>query len=173
LDEIMHALYFAYYPLVIGGIVIAWTGGRRRGPTPAPGFHTAFTGMMLGFFLAYVWYPFLPARGPWENADLVAGLRPFAEGPFTHVIGLIISAAAVSGGCFPSAHVSGAWAVTYGLSMMRAKATPVFLMAAMGLSIACIYTRYHHGVDVIAGFVVGIAGGRLGAVLAPGKRASH
>ena len=115
LDEVMHAFYFAYYPLIIGGIVIAWTGRVRGGETPADGFHTAFTCMLLGFFLSYVWYPFLPARGPWENAQVMADLRPFGGWVFTRIIGVIIDGAAVSGGCFPSAHVSGTWALTFGL----------------------------------------------------------
>ena len=71
----------------------------------------------------------------------------------------------VSGGCFPSAHVSGTWALTCGLYVTRSKAAPVFALAAVGLSVACVYTRYHHGVDIAAGFVVGIAGGMLGALL--------
>ena len=90
LDEIMHAFYFAYYPLIIGGIVVAWTGGARGRETPGAGFHTAFTGMMLGFFLSYVWYPFLPARGPWEHPEVMSGLRPFGGWVFTRIIQVII-----------------------------------------------------------------------------------
>ena len=58
-------LLLRYYPLITVGIVLAWRGARRG--TPAPGFHTALTCMMLGFFLSFIWYPFLPARGPWEH----------------------------------------------------------------------------------------------------------
>jgi hypothetical protein len=79
LDEVMHAFYFSYYPLLISGIVIAWTGAARRRETPAPGFDTALTCMMLGIFQSYVWYPFLPARGPWENTALMAPLM-FSRG---------------------------------------------------------------------------------------------
>ena len=71
---------------------------------------------MLGFFFSYVWYPFLPARGPWEHPDVMAGLRPFGSGwIFTPILKQIMAGAAVSGGCFPSAHVSGTWALTFGL----------------------------------------------------------
>ncbi len=86
IDEIMHAFYFAYFPLIIGGIVLAWTGGPGRRERPGAGFHTAFTGMMLGFFLSYVWYPFLPARGPWEHPEVMSGLRPFGGWVFTRII---------------------------------------------------------------------------------------
>lgn len=162
IDEIMHGFYFAYFPLIIGGIVIAFTGGRRGHEMPARGFHTAMTCMMLGFFLSYVWYPFLPARGPWEHADVIAGLRPFGGWIFTRVIDTIIAGAAVSGGCFPSAHVSGTWALTFGLFRSNRTAALRMGLVATGLSVACVYTRYHHGVDVLAGLVVAIVAAAIG-----------
>ena len=170
LDEIMHAFYFSYFPLIIGGIFLAWSGGRRGRETPAHGFHTAFTCMMLGFLLSYVWYPFLPARGPWENPTIMAGLRPFDGWLFTDAINLIIGNAAVSGGCFPSAHVSGAWALTFGLYAKHRQATLWFGLLAAGLSVSCVYTRYHHGVDVFAGLIVATMAAMLGYRLTRGSR---
>jgi membrane-associated phospholipid phosphatase len=120
------------------------------------------TSMMLGFFLSYIWYPFLPARGPWEHPDLMAGLRPFEGWIFTRAIDVIIDNAAVSGGCFPSAHVSGTWALTFGLFATRNRASWLFAFVALGLSVACVYTRYHHGVDVIAGVAVAAVAAGLG-----------
>jgi membrane-associated phospholipid phosphatase len=162
LDEIMHAFYFSYYLLIIGGIVIAWNGGRRGRGTPGRGFHTAMTCMMLGFFLSYMWYPFLPARGPWEHSEVMAGLRPFGGWVFTRAIELIIAGAAVSGGCFPSAHVSGAWAMTFGLYATDRRAALWFGLLAAGLSVACVYTRYHHAVDVLAGLTVAAVAAMIG-----------
>jgi membrane-associated phospholipid phosphatase len=162
----MHALYFAYYPLLISGIVVAWKGATRGDERPGAGFHRVFTGMMLGFFLSYVWYPFLPARGPWEHPAVMSSLRPFGGWAFTRIIEVIIRHAAVSGGCFPSAHVSGTWALTFGLYATRHKAARWFGLVALGLSVACVYTRYHHGVDVLAGFTVGAIGAATGYRLA-------
>jgi hypothetical protein len=170
IDEIMHAFYFSYYPIIIGGIVLAWSGGRRSGEMPAPGFHRAMTCMMLGFFLSYVWYPFLPARGPWESPAIMAGLRPFDGWFFTGAIELIIRNAAVSGGCFPSAHVSGAWALTFGLHSKHRTAALWFALVATGLSVACVYTRYHHGVDVLAGLTVAAVAAPVGYWLTRGSR---
>jgi len=165
LDELMHALYFAYYPLIIGGIVIAWIGPKRAGPTPGEGFHTAMTSMMLGFFFAYAWYPFLPARGPWENRELMSGLREFNGFLFTPLARWIIDRAGVSGGCFPSAHVAGTWGLTVGLFPVHRKHAVWFGLLAIGLGVSCVYTRYHHAVDVLAGLIVGVAGGLLGCAL--------
>jgi membrane-associated phospholipid phosphatase len=172
LDEIMHAFYFAYFPLIIGGIVFAWNEWKRDGPTPAPGFHTAMTCMMLGFLLSYVWYPFLPARGPWEHHDVVDELRPFGGWVFTRAIHVIMAGAAVSGGCFPSAHVSGTWALTFGLAAHHRRAAFWFGLVAVGLSVACVYTRYHHAIDVLAGFMVAVLASALGYWLSRSKQAA-
>jgi membrane-associated phospholipid phosphatase len=165
LDEMMHAFYFSYYLLIIGGIVIAWNRGRGGRGTPGGGFHTAMLCMMLGFFLSYVWYPFLPARGPWEHPEVVSGLRPFAGWIFTRAIELIIAGAAVSGGCFPSAHVSGTWALAFGLCAADRRAARWFALLATGLSVACVYTRYHHAVDVLAGLTVAVVAAMIGFAL--------
>jgi membrane-associated phospholipid phosphatase len=171
LDEIMHAFYFSYYPIIIGGIVLAWNGGRRGGGTPAPGFHHAMTCMMLGFFLSYVWYPFVPARGPWEHPDVMAGLRPFDGWIFTRAIDVIMAGAAVSGGCFPSAHVSGAWALTFGLYAHHSRRAFRIGLIAVGLTVACVYTRYHHAIDVAAGFAVAVLAALIGYTLT--RRTRH
>ena len=169
LDELMHGFYLSYYVLITAGIVLAWRGPTRGAPTPGRGFHAAFTGMVLGFFLSFVWYPFLPARGPWEHPALVDGLRPFGGWAFTRAIELIIAGAAVSGGCFPSAHVSGTWALTLGLWPFHRRAAAMFGVMAVGLSVACVYTRYHHAVDVMAGLAVAIVATFVGRRLARGQ----
>jgi membrane-associated phospholipid phosphatase len=160
-NELMHAFYFSYYFIVIGGVVFAWLGrGPRR---PGPAFHRTLTSVVTAFLLNFVWYPFLPARGPWENDELMAALTPF-EGPvFVPIVEAIIARGAVSGGCFPSSHVAASWAVVFGLARFHLRAALLCAFFASGLSLACIYTRYHHGVDVPAGFVAGVAGAAIGS----------
>jgi len=202
-DEIMSFFHFSYFLLIIGGIVIAWTGARTpyvgptfrlreryggppkpwrrlvrsglrdRGTTPGRGFDTAMTCMMLGFFLSYVWYPFLPARGPWQHAEIMAGLRPFGGWVFTPLLKLLMSGVAVTGGCFPSAHVSGTWALTFGLYRTNRKSALALGAIAVGLSIACVYTRYHHAVDVFAGLAVAVVAAALGCRLTRSSQASR
>jgi len=92
----------------------------------------------------------------------MAGLRPFGGWVFTRAIELIIAGAAVSGGCFPSAHVSGAWALTFGLYATDRRAALWFGLVAVGLSVACVYTRYHHAVDVLAGLTVATVAAMIG-----------
>jgi membrane-associated phospholipid phosphatase len=171
LDEVMHAFHFSYYILIIGGIIIAWNG-ERGDRTPGRGFQTTITCMMLGFFLSYVWYPFLPARGPWEHPEVMAGLRAFGSGwIFTPLLKLIMAGASVSGACFPSAHVSGTWALTFGLYAANRRAAVVMGVVAMGLSVACVYLRYHHAVDVFAGFAVAAVAAVVGYAVTRRSRA--
>jgi membrane-associated phospholipid phosphatase len=168
LDELMHALYFSYYPIIIGGIVIAWLGkGDAR---PGAGFHTTITSMMLSFFFSYVWYPFLPARGPWENTELMAGVREFQGYLFTPLVRWMIDGVAVSGGCFPSAHVAGTWGLIVGLAAGHRRQAMWFGLVAAGLSVSCVYTRYHHAVDIFAGLLAAAAGGALAYALTTGPQ---
>jgi hypothetical protein len=159
-DELMHGFYLSYYFILVGGIAIAWLGDEGR--HPGRGFQTTLTSAIAGFFLCFVWYPFLPARGPWENPELMAAMTPFQGYVFTPLIEAIIDRGAVSGGCFPSSHVAGSWGVVLGLLGYQWRRAKVLAVFALGMSIACIYTRYHHGVDVPAGFLMGA----LGALLA-------
>ncbi len=177
-DELMHAFYFSYYVMLLAGPIIAWRekggaiGGSveqdRQGArlSPGIGLSSTLTGMTFAFFITFSAYPFLPARGPWENPELMAQLPGFQGVFFTALIKWIIERAAVSGGCFPSAHVSGTWGLVMGLGVNHRRTGWVFAVVTAGMSFACVYTRYHHGVDVLAGVPIGLLGGWLGAKVA-------
>ena len=124
--------------------------------------------MILRFLFACAWYPFLPARGPWENTQVMSGLRAFDGFLFTPLVQWIIDGAAVSGGCFPSAHVSGTVGHTVGLAPTHRKLAGWFGLVAMGLSVSCVYTRYYLVADILDGLLLGITGGLLGYLLRRG-----
>ncbi|MFQ5929593.1 MAG: phosphatase PAP2 family protein [Acidobacteriota bacterium] len=180
LTELMHAFYFAYYLILIGGLLVAWWGVEKSMPPgeanknpvvnadlpPGPGFSSVITAMTLAFVLSFLHYPFLPARGPWENPELMSRLPHFQGVIFKPLIDLIIGHGAVSGGCFPSSHVAASWGTVLGLGAVHRRAARWFGIVAVGMSVACVYTRYHHGVDVPAGLLVGLLGGWIGRKLA-------
>ncbi len=150
-DEIMHFFYFSYYLVVLGGGSFAYIGAPLVKKPPAAGFETAMSSMIAAFLFAFVWYPYLPARGPWENPALMEGLTPFQGLVFTPWIEAIIAHGAVSGGCFPSGHVAGTFGMTFGLLGHHPRAGRLCLFLATGMAAACLYTRYHHGLDIVAG----------------------
>ncbi|MCB1018786.1 MAG: phosphatase PAP2 family protein [Bryobacterales bacterium] len=159
LDELMHFFYSTYYYILIGGSGAAWfIGYKRTGRAPGPGYALSMTSVVAAFLCAFIWYPWIPARGPWENPQLMAGLPPFQGFYFQRLIEAIIAGGAVSGGCFPSGHVAGSWGMTFGLWPYHWRTASVFGFFAAGMSIACVYTRYHHAVDVAAGLAAAVAG---------------
>ncbi len=165
LTEVMHFFYWSYYIILIGGIAIAYIGWEQKPPyrTPAPGFETTITSLATAFILAFVFYPWLAARGPWENPALMAEMPPLEGWIFTWMMDRIIEHGAVSGNCFPSGHVAGAWAIVFGLAWTpgHRRTVYVFTFLSVGMTIACVYTRYHHAMDMPAGFAAGLIGALL------------
>ena len=159
-DELMHFFYFTYYLIVVGGVVFAFFGPKLK-PLPAPGFERVITAVMTSYLLAYLWYPWLPARGPWEHPDVVGGLRPFEGGFFVWAIGRIIEEGSVSGACYPSGHAAGTWGAVFGLAGRYPRGAVVLSVVALGMSVACVYTRYHHVADVVAGFLMAVVGSAI------------
>lgn len=162
LNELMHFFYFSYFVVLVFGPLM---GRMPPGGSPGrpwrfngPGFEAALGGMVMGFLCAFIWYPWIPARGPFENTELMSSLPRFSGGPFTYLARRITDGAAVSGNCFPSAHVAGTWGLTFGLADYHPRLGMWMGVLAVGISVSCTYTRYHHFVDVPAGFLMGLTG---------------
>lgn len=190
--EVLWLFYFAYYPLVAGGLVAAWRGpgpsgpaggdapeGRSRpatphaerpatrGPIPSAAFEPVLTAAVLGFLGAYAAFPFLPARAP---IHAVAGVAPAAGGVFGAAVGWVQTWGGVTGGAFPSAHVSASWAIVVALAPYRRRAGRLLGVVAAGMTAACVYTPYHWVADVGAGLLLGIVAGVAGRRLVEGRR---
>ena len=169
LTELMHFFYWSYYIILIGGVALAYVGwrGRRDNGVPAPGFAETITSLALAFVLAFVFYPWLAARGPWESPAVMQGLAPLDGWIFTWMMDRIIEHGAVSGNCFPSGHVAGAWAIVFGLAWTPQHRRAVWIGAFLstGMTVACVYTRYHHALDMPAGFACGLLGALIGGWL--------
>ena len=168
--EIMHFFYWSYYLIMIGGLAVGYLGYRgqqRRFETPAPGFGEVIGSLCTAFILAFVFYPWLAARGPWENPELMAELPPMEGWVFTWMMDQIIHHGAVSGNCFPSGHVAGAWAIVFGLAWTPGHRRVAYFLAFLsaGMTLACVFTRYHHAVDMPAGFLFAVLGALIGGGL--------
>lgn len=161
--ETLWALYFAYYPLVAAGLILAWLGPERRpdrpGSLPSPAFEPVLTATVLGFLAAYALFPFLPARAPIHALE---GVRPASGGVFGSAVGWVQSWGGVTGSAFPSAHVSAAWAVALGLAPARPRAGGALALVAAGMTVACVWTPYHWAADVAGGLALGVAAGIAG-----------
>ena len=168
--EVAHFFYWSYYIILIGGVVIGYLGYRGQQEhleTPAPGFDEVITGLGAAFIMAFVLYPWLAARGPWESPELMADMPALEGFVFTWMMDRIIQHGAVSGNCFPSGHVAAAWAIVFGLAWTPGHRRSVLLFGflSIGMTFACVFTRYHHAVDMPAGFLCGLLGALLGGWL--------
>lgn len=165
-SEIMCAFYLAYFFIIASGFILSWVGNKpadgSRRVMPGPGFETTITSTVTAFLLASIWYPWLPARGPWESEALMAGLPVFEGFLFTPLTQWMQSWGSVSGACFPSSHVAGTWGLVLGIREHHPRAAWILGFFAVGMSFSCFFLRYHHAVDVLAGFPMGVLGAALG-----------
>lgn len=131
--------------------------------------------LMYGFYSSYVGYLIVPAIGPRFTLYDFAKLNKELPGLYlTRILRDIINsgesitnvakaASLAQRDCFPSGHtemtlITIATAIRY-----RTKSAMVIIPLGVGLIFATVYMRYHYGVDVIAGALVGIV------VLASGR----
>ncbi len=162
LTEFLQICYSSFYLLwIILGIDLLREGNER-------GFLFFLFALMFGFYTSYAGYLFVPAIGPRFTLYNFAKLNEQLPGLYLTPIlrGIINSgesitdvaraAALAQRDCFPSGHtemtlITIAIAIRY-----RAKAAMIIIPLGAGLIFATIYMRYHYGVDVIAGALVGI-----------------
>ncbi|HUP19679.1 MAG TPA: phosphatase PAP2 family protein [Gemmatimonadota bacterium] len=161
--ELLWALYFAYYPIVAGGLLAARSVGRRPGERFGPAWPPVLTAATLGFLGAFALFPFFPARAPIHALPDVA---PAAGPVFGALVAWVQSWGGIVGGAFPSAHVAAAWAVSLSLARVRPRAGRTLTLLAAGMTVACVWTPYHWAGDVAAGLIIGLvaglASGRVG-----------
>ncbi len=124
--------------------------------------------LMLGFYLSYAGYLFVPAIGPrftLYNFALLNEQLPglYLTSTLRHIIdsGESISNVARAAmqaqrDCFPSGHTEMTLITIATAMKYRAKSAMIILPLGAGLIFATVYMRYHYGVDVIAGVLVAV-----------------
>ncbi len=163
LTEFLQICYSSFYLLwLILGIDLLRNHNER-------GFFFFLFVLMLGFYTSYAGYLIVPAIGPrftlYNFAKLNQELPGLYLTPYLREIinsgesitNVAKAAALAQRDCFPSGHtemtlITIATAIKY-----RAKSAMIIIPLGSGLIFATVYMRYHYGVDVIAGALVGIA----------------
>ncbi len=131
--------------------------------------------LMYGFYTSYAGYLLVPAIGPRFTLYDFAHLDKDLPGLFLTPIlrGIINSGESITNvakaamvaqrDCFPSGHTEMTLITIAAAIRYRAKSAMVIVPLGSGLIFATVYMRYHYGIDVIAGAIVGIV------VLASGR----
>ena len=86
----------------------------------------------------------------------------------------VLSGYGIHTSVFPSAHVSGAFAATFGIMRALPEKRWVgrfLLVVSILIATATVYGRYHYVVDALAGFAVSVVALGVAFVLEPPSRA--
>jgi membrane-associated phospholipid phosphatase len=142
LSEVMHLVYLLYFPAVFGtALLLMFRKSREAQRDVLLRLLVTYTGC---FFI----YLIFPVVGP---ADMTA-LPEIARGFFYSFSHGAQAAGDSLGTAFPSSHVAGA--VTIAFAAGRWFSRPVargYLLFAVLVALATVYTRNHYTIDAVAG----------------------
>jgi membrane-associated phospholipid phosphatase len=151
LDEIMGAMYFAYYLFLTVPLVLLARRQYERALAAASIVAVTYFSMFTFFVLA-------PTKGPrhvWE-LDLVP--REFGGYFFGPLIHTLQSSESVVGAALPSSHVAGSVACAIVAAWWVPRLGRFLLPLSLGVAVSTVYLGYHHAVDPLTGILWGAAG---------------
>jgi len=146
LSEVMHFVYFAYYPLIFVPVIAVGLIGRVDAMRDMI-FRLTVT--YLGCYVLYLWFP---VDGP-------SALLPHYQGALTDGFWYQVVKSAHDSGdslgtAFPSSHVAGS--ITIALVAWRWLPrfwAGLILGEAVAVCFATVYTQNHYAIDALAGLV--------------------
>jgi membrane-associated phospholipid phosphatase len=157
-NDFMQFVYLTYftYLLVVGGILYYRRDWR--------GYWSVMTYSAAGYAIGYVIAIFFPIESPWFS---MAGAwhGPLQGGAATSVINFIEHYGRVRGAAFPSEHVAGAVAATWGAWRHRRWLFWVMLPLVACMCVSTVWGRYHYVADIFGGVVTGTLGYVIGGWL--------
>ena len=145
-SEVMHLLYFAYYPAIILPLLFVAFSGR------VPALRDMGFGLMLTYLTCYLIYIVFPVDGPHFLLQNYQG--PLTDGFFYGLVRGLQGAGDSMGCAFPSSHVAGTTTMAFlAWRWFRPPIAWLLTAAAIGVAFASVYTQNHYAVDSIAGVV--------------------
>ncbi len=158
LTELMNFFYCSYYFFIpVGGLSLYLKGRQRE----------AFGFLFLTFFpycISFLLFLFFPAEGPWVILKGLHTVEPKGF-LFQNLNEYMQGGGSIRGGCFPSSHVAGAFAMAWATLKYQPRLGIIFMIFAIGINLATVYCTYHHAVDGIAGMLLGTILYVLGTVI--------
>jgi membrane-associated phospholipid phosphatase len=157
-NDFMQFVYLTYftYLLLVGGVLYYRRDWRV--------YWSVMTYSAVGYAIGYVIAIFFPIESPWFS---MAGAwhGPLQGGAATSVINFIEHYGRVRGAAFPSEHVAGAVAATWGAWRHRRWLFWVMLPLVACMCVSTIWGRYHYVADVFGGLITGTLGYVIGSRL--------
>ncbi len=151
--ELFHLLYLSSYPLLAGGLILAWWRDRVWTGQGATVAYPRYAFILLGGFFSYlIIFILFPVEGPLDDRFL----RFHEQGFFGPLIDFLYRVGHSRGGALPSFHVGGL-VITYLLWRPRKPAVRYGLIALiLAITISTIYGAFHYALDAVAGLLTGV-----------------
>jgi membrane-associated phospholipid phosphatase len=154
-NDFMQFVYLTYftYLLVVGGVLYYRRDWR--------GYWSVMTYSAVGYGIGYVIAICFPIESPWFS---MAGAwhGELRGGAATSLINFIEHYGRVRGAAFPSEHVAGAVAATWGAWRHRRWLFWVMLPLVACMCMSTIWGRYHYVADIFGGMITATLGYVIG-----------
>ncbi len=146
--------FFYFYPLPLAVILYLRKGGLGD-------FRNYATSIILCFYLGFVGYLLVPAFGPRFSLHYTQELKgsSFSES----IRSKLDHMESTKKDVFPSLHNAVVLLVLLFAYKHQRIMFYLFLPIGLGIFLSTIYLRYHYGIDVIYGWILGLICLRLGA----------
>lgn len=151
LDELMAAMYFAYYLFLAVPLVLL--AKRRYERAMAAASMVALT-----YFTCFAFFVLVPTKGPRHVEELVLVPTEFGGFFFGWLVRTLQGAESVVGAALPSSHVAGSVVCAVIAAWWLPRLGRVLVPLAAGVAISTVYLGYHHAVDPLLGVAWGLAG---------------
>lgn len=142
-STVLHAVYFAYYPIVSGPVVYFLATGRTDAA------RRTVLWLISAYLICYVAFVLFPVAGPYYEFPRPAGW--FVDNWAARLVYGTLDQGSAYGAAFPSSHVAATlMAVAGAFAGSRALGWVLSGPAAL-LTVGVVYCQMHYAVDAIAG----------------------
>ena len=148
-SALLHAAYFAYYPIVLGPVILFLLTGRTEAA------RRAVLWLMGTFFFCYAVFLLFPVAGPYYEFPRPAAW--FLDNGPARLVYATLERGSAYGAAFPSSHVAATLVATAVAFLGSRRMGWVLVTPAILLTIGVVYCQMHYAVDAIAGIVIGLA----------------
>jgi hypothetical protein len=145
----LHAVYFAYYPIVSAPALVFLVSGR------IDAVRRAVLWLISTYLLCYVSFVLFPVAGPYYEFSRPAPW--FLDNWAARLVYGTLSGGSAYGAAFPSSHVAATWtAVAAAFAGSRIFGAALAVPATL-LTVGVVYCQMHYAVDALAGVVLSAA----------------
>jgi membrane-associated phospholipid phosphatase len=147
-STVLHAAYFAYYPIVLAPLVTFLAMGRRRDADRTVRW------LLSTFLICYLVFLFFPVAGPYYEFPRPAAW--FIANLPARLVYATLERGSAYGAAFPSSHVAATLVATATAFRGSRALGGVLILPAGLLTIGVVYSQMHYAVDALAGALLAL-----------------